>query len=59
MMKKIKTIEDFNLSNKNGRHKARKNGFDVPKQKTGRKIPEFWSLIQKKSDKECWFWLGK
>lgn len=55
----MKTLRDFDLSTRTGRHKARKNGLDVPKQKPGTKQPNFWSLVEKKSQDECWLWLGK
>jgi len=54
----MKTIDNFDLSTRQGRYKARKNGFDVPLQKCGVKQPEFWSLVNKKSEMECWPWLG-
>lgn len=59
IVKNLKIIEDFDLLTKSGRYQARKYGFNVPKQKTGTKAPEFWSLIQKKSNVECWPWLGR
>jgi len=55
----MKTLENFDLTTRTGRYKARKNGFDVPKQKPGVKSPEFWSLVEKKSEADCWPWLGK
>lgn len=54
----MKTIDDFDLSTRQGRYQARKNGFFVPLQKCGVKQPEFWSLVEKKSETECWLWLG-
>ena len=55
----MKSIVEFDLSTRQGRYKARKNGFAVPFQKCGVKQPEFWSLVNKKSETECWTWLGK
>jgi hypothetical protein len=55
----MKTIEDFDLSNRVERYKARKLGFDVPKLKTGVKQPDFWSMVEKKSESECWLWTRK
>jgi len=52
----MKTIDDFDLTTRHGRYNARKNGFDVPLQKCGIKQPDFWSLIDKKSENECWNW---
>jgi hypothetical protein len=52
----MKSINDFDLSTRNGRCRARKNGFDVPFQKQGPKQPDFWSLVNKKTDSECWEW---
>jgi hypothetical protein len=54
----MKSIEDFNLSKSNGRYQARKHGFCVPKQSPGCKPHEFWSMVDKKSESECWNWLG-
>jgi hypothetical protein len=54
----MKTIEDFDLMTRSGRYQARKYGLDVPKQKPGPKPNDFWSLIDKKSEDECWNWLG-
>lgn len=55
----MKTIEHFDLLTRAGRYQARKHGFDVPKQKAGPKPSEFWTLIDKKSESECWNWLGE
>jgi hypothetical protein len=54
----MKSIENFDLSSRMGRYQARKHGFDVPKQKSGCKPVEFWSLVDKKTESECWNWLG-
>jgi hypothetical protein len=53
----MKTINDFDLSSKHGRHKARKAGFDVPKQKPGIKQEDFWFWVNVKNENECWPWL--
>ena len=54
----MKTINDFDLNSKYDRYKARKAGFDVPKQKTGIKRQDFWFLVNVKDKNECWPWLG-
>jgi len=57
----MKTIDDFDLSTRQGRYNARKNGFDVPIYKPHGLKPkkDFWSLIDVRSENECWNWLGK
>jgi hypothetical protein len=55
----MKTINDFNLNSKHDRCKARKAGFDVPKQKPGIKQQDFWFWVNVKNENECWPWLGK
>jgi hypothetical protein len=56
----MKSISDFDLSSRFDRYQARKQGFDVPIYKPyGLKKKDFWSLIDVKSEKECWNWLGK
>jgi hypothetical protein len=54
----MQTIENFDLTTKNGRYLARKNGFDVPHLKRGAKQTDFWKRIDKKEDIFCWNWLG-
>ena len=55
----MQTLEDFDLTCKNDRYKARKAGFDVPKQKTGKKQQDFWFFVNIRNENECWPWLGK
>jgi hypothetical protein len=55
----MKKLEDFDLLSKHGRYQARQHGFDIPKMKRGGKQPDFWSLIEIKSESECWNWNGK
>ena len=46
----------FDLTSRYGRYRARKAGFDVPKQKPGSKPKDIWDFIQKTEG--CWLWSG-
>lgn len=46
----------FDLSTRGGRYRARKAGFDVPKQKSGMKTKPFESLVESRG--ECLIWTG-
>lgn len=50
------SIESFDLSTKDGRRRARLAGFDVPAVKSGRKVRDFWSFVNKTEG--CWEWTG-
>lgn len=52
----MKSITDFDLSTRAGRHQARKYGFDVPLQKPGKKQPDFWTRVEVKEKNDCWPW---
>ncbi len=52
----MKKLEDFNLSSRAGRYKARLAGFDVPKMKPGIKGRGFWPQVRKTDG--CWLWTG-
>jgi hypothetical protein len=56
----MKTINDFDLSSKQGRYQARKHGFNVPifKPYGLKQKPDFWSFVNVKTENECWNWLG-
>lgn len=48
-----KTLDDFDLTNKYGRYRARKAGFNVPKLKVG-SVPQERYLAEKKRCSRCW-----
>jgi hypothetical protein len=52
----VKTLNDFDLTDRGGRYQARKAGFDVPKRRAGMRSVDVDALIDKSG--YCWEWLG-
>jgi len=57
----MKSLSDFDLSNRHDRYQARKHGFDVPIYKPYelKEKKDFWFWVNVKNKDECWLWLGK
>lgn len=50
---------DFDLTTREGRYRARKYGLDVPKRTAGGKPKDFWSFVDKSEGCwPCWVWRG-
>lgn len=55
----MKPLESFNLLTAQGRYQARKEGHAIQKHRPWQiKKVDFWSLINVKSENDCWNWLG-